>query len=369
MNRKTALGIVLALACLIPLTGCRYGTNRVNDFADIFQIGAGVTSENPGSGVLPPSLGLYVQATDFINLGALYFNGASAEVDGRGLFAGREERVRFGLGPWQRLMIDQDYENGSENYFKKEQGAWTKRLNSRAMRWWGKPAKELEYEFWSDHHHEGYPVMHRGWQHWANWNVELGLSEPFLTHLGFNFRAGFDPSEISDFLLGFLAIDFKRDDLTEDELREAREGKIGVMEQATPPAEQPAAVPAGTPDHGDPVPAFDPNADLLVIYFDYDQSSIRADQAERVAHNIQYLKDHPEVVVLLEGHCDERGTVEYNYALGERRAQTVQQALLEAGIAPERVRLVSKGEETPAVEGHDESAWAQNRRVVTLSQQ
>ena len=80
-------------------------------------------------------------------------------------------------------------------------------------------AHELEYEYFAEEIHEGFPIMPRGWQYWENIAVEIGISEPFLTHLGFDLRIGVDPSEISDFILGIFTIDYNHDDLTMEGLR------------------------------------------------------------------------------------------------------------------------------------------------------
>jgi len=100
-----------------------------------------------------------------------------------------------------------------------------------------------------------------------------------------------------------------------------------------------------------------------VIYFDYDSSEIREQFLPVVAAHASYLVKYPSARVRLEGHTDERGSREYNIGLGERRAQTVRRALLAQGVAEAQVATVSYGEERPAVEGGDEAAYAQNRRV------
>lgn len=100
-----------------------------------------------------------------------------------------------------------------------------------------------------------------------------------------------------------------------------------------------------------------------VVYFDYDSSSVRVeDQATLTAHSA-YLGTHPNVTIRLVGHTDERGSREYNLALGERRALAIRQILMLQGASLEQFQVASFGEERPAVEGHDESSWAQNRRV------
>ncbi|MCL7488169.1 MAG: peptidoglycan-associated lipoprotein Pal [Desulfobulbaceae bacterium] len=101
---------------------------------------------------------------------------------------------------------------------------------------------------------------------------------------------------------------------------------------------------------------------LLPIYFDFDQASIRSDQFSRIEHNADYLNNNPSAKVIIEGNCDERGTNEYNLALGERRALNAKTYLIELGIDEYRIRTVSYGEERPLFTAQDEFSWAQNRR-------
>lgn len=100
-----------------------------------------------------------------------------------------------------------------------------------------------------------------------------------------------------------------------------------------------------------------------VVYFDFDSAEVRADSREIVEANARYLLENSSATVVLEGHADERGTREYNIALGERRAESVRRLIIAYGVAPQQIRIVSYGEERPAVAGHDESTYAQNRRV------
>jgi peptidoglycan-associated lipoprotein len=106
-----------------------------------------------------------------------------------------------------------------------------------------------------------------------------------------------------------------------------------------------------------------PFPELKVIYFDFDRSNIRANQRENIESNLQYLKDHPADKVLITGFCDERGTTEYNLALGQRRAEVVRGYYVKNNIDPNRVATLSKGEENPVDPGHNEAAWKQNRRA------
>ncbi len=102
---------------------------------------------------------------------------------------------------------------------------------------------------------------------------------------------------------------------------------------------------------------------LKAIFFDFDSFEIREDMKERLLENARYLLEHPELKVELQGNCDERGSSEYNLALGERRALAVKRYLVNLGVAPERLTTVSFGEERPLDPGHNERAWALNRRV------
>lgn len=100
-----------------------------------------------------------------------------------------------------------------------------------------------------------------------------------------------------------------------------------------------------------------------IIYFDFDKSEIKPEFADVVAAHARNLTGHPNLKIKLEGNTDERGTREYNIGLGERRAQAVRRALMLQGVAESQLATVSFGSERPAVEGDDEAAWAQNRRV------
>lgn len=104
--------------------------------------------------------------------------------------------------------------------------------------------------------------------------------------------------------------------------------------------------------------------ELGSVYFDYDSASIRADAGTTLKADSQAIMSHSEwKTITLEGHTDERGSEEYNLALGERRANAVMQYLVDLGVPTARMITVSFGEGSPAVQGHDESAWRWNRRV------
>lgn len=98
------------------------------------------------------------------------------------------------------------------------------------------------------------------------------------------------------------------------------------------------------------------------VYFDFDRSAVKASERVRVEEVAAYLKGKPGHMVEIEGHCDERGTEEYNRALGERRALAVREYLVNLGIQAERIHTISYGEDRPAEIGSNDSAWAKNRR-------
>jgi peptidoglycan-associated lipoprotein len=103
--------------------------------------------------------------------------------------------------------------------------------------------------------------------------------------------------------------------------------------------------------------------EITTFYFDFDTSEIKPEAREVLVAHAKYLASHPQQDVRLEGHADERGTKEYNLALGERRANAVKRFLIVNGASRGQIETVSYGEEKPAVMGSNESAWAQNRRV------
>jgi peptidoglycan-associated lipoprotein len=112
-------------------------------------------------------------------------------------------------------------------------------------------------------------------------------------------------------------------------------------------------------------PFDDPNNPLSkhTVYFDFDKSDVRPEDREIIIAHAQYLLAHPNTKVVLEGHTDERGTREYNIALGERRAKAVSQLMQLQGVAKSQIDVVSFGKERPVALGHDEASWHLNRRV------
>lgn len=105
-------------------------------------------------------------------------------------------------------------------------------------------------------------------------------------------------------------------------------------------------------------------AALETVYFDFDKSDLRQDARDVLYKNAELLlKVQPDAKVKIEGNCDERGSAEYNLALGERRAKSAMQYLVTLGVKADRVSIISYGKEKPAVDGHDDAAWAKNRRA------
>ncbi|HDK38410.1 MAG TPA: peptidoglycan-associated lipoprotein Pal [Thiolapillus brandeum] len=114
----------------------------------------------------------------------------------------------------------------------------------------------------------------------------------------------------------------------------------------------------------------DPNSPLYekVVCFDFDRAEIRPEYVDTLRAHAEYLVNSPATRLTIEGHCDERGSREYNIALGERRADSVKRFLEAEGVSPVQLETVSYGEERPVALGHDEDAWAKNRRAELVYQ-
>jgi len=106
--------------------------------------------------------------------------------------------------------------------------------------------------------------------------------------------------------------------------------------------------------------------DLHDVFFAYNESLLSEEAQGILQKDAEWLRLHPSARILIEGHCDERGTVEYNLALGERRAQTAKDYLLNLGVSSDCISIISYGKEKPFALGHNEEAWAQNRRAHFL---
>jgi len=137
--------------------------------------------------------------------------------------------------------------------------------------------------------------------------------------------------------------------------------------KAPAPVAPPPAPPAPPAAPARPAPRdFAEIPEVKPIYFDFDKYDIRAADAEVLTANAEWLKAHPEALVLIQGHCDERGTDEYNLALGERRARSARNFLISYGVAADRITILSFGEERPVCTEKTEACWAKNRRDVFL---
>ena len=103
-------------------------------------------------------------------------------------------------------------------------------------------------------------------------------------------------------------------------------------------------------------------ANVQDIFFDYDKYDLRSDAQSTISHDVSYFASHPNVKILIGGYCDERGSNEYNVALGQNRADSAKKALINAGIAASRIRVISYGKERPFCTESTEACWQQNRR-------
>lgn len=136
------------------------------------------------------------------------------------------------------------------------------------------------------------------------------------------------------------------------------------MQKEMPKAEQPKAEqPKMAEGQGAKASAAAESA-FEVVYFDFDKSDLRQDARDVLYKNAEtMLKSKADAKIQIEGNCDERGSAEYNLALGERRAKSAMQYLITLGVKPERLSIISYGKEKPAVKGDNEAAWAKNRRA------
>lgn len=152
----------------------------------------------------------------------------------------------------------------------------------------------------------------------------------------------------------------------------------GNQTEPTEPAVEPVETTDTTPPPAPPPQpqAFDANGNPYVpgtqrllartFYFDYDRAVINPDDLSALEMHATILRNNRDRSIVVEGHCDERGTREYNLALGERRSDAVRSFLTSAGVSPRQIENVSYGEERPEDPGHNESAWARNRRAVMI---
>lgn len=141
------------------------------------------------------------------------------------------------------------------------------------------------------------------------------------------------------------------------------------------PIEQPAPQPVPQPEPEPEAADFDSAGNAIgpdgrplarTFYFEYDRAVLKPSDLAALELHAQVLRRNSDRSIVLEGHCDERGTREYNLALGERRADTIRSFMLSAGVSARQIETVSYGEEQPADPGHTDSAWERNRRAVMV---
>ncbi len=143
-------------------------------------------------------------------------------------------------------------------------------------------------------------------------------------------------------------------------------GKKPELDQETMPIDRTTIDDSSTTtDPGtDPGVERDPLDIFKTVYFDFDKYNLRSDAKRDLQHNVEVMKKNTDWKILIAGHCDERGTVEYNLALGEKRARSARDYLTSLGIDANRIEIISYGKEKPADYGHTETAWSLNRRAV-----
>jgi peptidoglycan-associated lipoprotein len=145
----------------------------------------------------------------------------------------------------------------------------------------------------------------------------------------------------------------------------AAEARDTAVQTPGPPAEAAVAAPAPSlqPDvlSGD-IADLNRRGYLKNAFFDYDKADLRDDARAALAADARWLKSYPSTQILVEGHCDERGTEEYNFALGDRRASVVREYLASLGVGPSRVKTVSFGKERPLCSEENETCWQENRQ-------
>jgi hypothetical protein len=188
--------------------------NVRDDAMDCLILGVGYTPAvaptadgNKAVGFLPPSIGAYVELTEFLHFGALFKGSADLEIDRRAAGAVVDVRTKFGLGPLHHIKVKQHVIMG--NAYKTEENqmdGWREHMRGLRDPIFRRPAKELIFD-------KSRPLrfLHRGWQDWEVISLEVAIPEPFILHSGFNFRVGIDPSQIFDFVMGLVCIDIYDD--------------------------------------------------------------------------------------------------------------------------------------------------------------
>jgi len=138
--------------------------------------------------------------------------------------------------------------------------------------------------------------------------------------------------------------------------------EVPTEEPPPPVIIEPEPEPEPIPEPPPPPPPVLKESQFITVYFDFDKFNLRSDSKAALDKNFNLLQEFPSAIVKIEGHCDERGTIEYNLSLGEKRAKAAMDYLAGLGIDAGRLTIISYGKERPAVQGSDEDAWAKNRR-------
>lgn len=218
--RRSALMLVGLAGLVLMSTGCGYAKNVRDDFMDIGTFAVGVTppvlpveAEQVALGFLPPCVGVYGEFTNFLHLGALLKASADCTWDRRGCGIIFDRRVKYGIGPWHRAYIDEIPINANDYKIEdSELSYWREHMLNLRDPIFGASAKRMIFQTEEvDGEAVPQPWMARGWQDWETISVEIAIPEPFITHSGLYVRAGIDPSQIFDFLLGLLTIDLYGD--------------------------------------------------------------------------------------------------------------------------------------------------------------
>ncbi|MBI3851327.1 MAG: OmpA family protein [Verrucomicrobia bacterium] len=176
---------------------------------------------------------------------------------------------------------------------------------------------------------------------------------------------------VSALVLSVAVVGCKKNPYGVTPLPGQRAGKVGEPGAGTP-IEPPSQI---KPDSTGLLESADPSKfanwpedraalSAQTVYFDFDSSTVKASEKSKIEAVADYIKKNPGNALRIEGHCDERGTEEYNRSLGERRALALREYLANLGSSPDRILTVSFGKDQPADPGHDEAAWAKNRRGV-----
>ncbi len=213
--RGTVRALIVLSLLLLP-QGCGYFKNIRDDAMDCFMIGAGVvtpvvpTKEGAkGTGSFPPSFGVYVEATELLHLGFLYKVSADIEMDRRGTGIVADRRFKVGVGPIHYIDVQQ--EPIIANDFKRrgnQMDGWRRNMQKLRDPIFERPGKQVVFD---KRVKGGKWWLHRGWQDWEMFSVEIAIPEPFFFHSGINFRVGFDPSQVFDLLLSLVGLDLYGD--------------------------------------------------------------------------------------------------------------------------------------------------------------